>query len=176
VCPATLDATKMTAKDYGYNPAIGAIIDKLKQKLTGQCLNRPLKPDTNKQVKCVVIEASKSDGAACCTGKARSEVAPEYSEALAAAKADPYAAGDDCFCQIDQLAGAPLNACESDTSPVPVDANGNPVDGWCYVDSSVGNSELVSGCPSGEEQKVRFVGAGQPVGNAYAFITCSSDS
>jgi hypothetical protein len=171
VCPAQVEVE--TAKDYGYNPAIGAIIEQLKHRLAGQCLNRPLDRDSKDQVSCVVIEASRSDGGACCTAAARTQVDVQYKGALDEAKNDPLTKGYDCFCQIPQLQDAALDACQQDVSPVPVDSNGNDVDGWCYVDAQIGAAALVSGCPSGQQQKIRFVGAGHPAGNAYTFITCA---
>jgi hypothetical protein len=48
-----------------------------------------------------------------------------------------------------------------------------PVDGWCYIDATedVGNPALVSNCPSTDQRKIRFVGAGTPTGSAY-YVTC----
>lgn len=172
ICPAPeLDTL---ARDYGYSPAIGALIDRLKHKLSGQCLTRPLTPKSDGKVSCVVVEARKSVGAAaCCDGKARRPVAPEHAEALSEAKADRATAGDDCFCEIEQLGGADLQTCRTDTDLVPVSKGNTPVDGWCYVDQSTGAPSLVDACPSGEKFKVRFVGAGQPGSDAVTFITCA---
>ena len=172
VCPAPV--TDPTARDYGYSPAIGAIIDRLKHRLYGQCLTRPLTPKSDGQVTCLVLEARKSNGATtCCDGKARRSVAPEHAEALAEAKADRASAGDDCFCEIDQLGGDDLQTCRTDTDLVPVSKSHTSVDGWCYVDQTTGAPSLVDGCPSTEKYKVRFVGAGQPASDAVTFITCA---
>lgn len=170
VCPVQIDDP--SRRDYGYAPAVGAIIDRLKSRLGGQCLARPLTA-VDEQVSCVVIEARKSDGGACCDGKARKEVQSDHQGALAAAKADPLSKGSDCFCEIDQLTGADRTTCQQDESVVPVNADGTAVDGWCYVDEATGNPALVSGCPAGEKYKVRFVGAGQPAADALTFITCT---
>jgi hypothetical protein len=173
VCPAQV--TNPMGRDYGYSPAIGAIIDRLKHKLTGQCLPRPLTPRKDDgKVACVIIEASKSaDTGACCSGKARHAVTSDHAEALTDAKNDPSSKGNDCFCEIDQLGGDDLKTCQTDTDIIPVSASNTPVDGWCYVDQTTGAPSLVDGCAAGEKYKVRFVGAGQPGGEALTFITCA---
>ena len=175
VCPAQV--TNPGGNDYGYTPAIGALIDRLKHKLSGQCLPRALTPNKKTgQVSCLVLEATKSDGtAACCSGKARQPVTSDHAQALAAAKADRSAAGDDCFCEIEQLDGADLSTCQNDTNVVPVSADMTPVDGWCYVDQNLGAPSLLDGCAAGQKYKVRFVGAGQPGQDAVTFITCAGD-
>ena len=63
VCPAqTNDVNKA---DYGYRPAIGAIIDRLKVALGGQCLPRQLTPDENGEVQCLILEARNTLTAHC---------------------------------------------------------------------------------------------------------------
>ncbi len=99
----------------------------------------------------------------------------DHAQALAAAKSDRSAAGDDCFCEIEQLDGADLSTCQNDTNVVPVSADMTPVDGWCYVDQSLGAPSLLDGCATGQKYKVRFVGAGQPGSDAVTFITCAGD-
>ncbi|HEY8078518.1 MAG TPA: hypothetical protein VIF62_30520, partial [Labilithrix sp.] len=42
LCPIQLTGTDKTAPDYGYNPAVAAIIDRLKNALTKQCLPQTL--------------------------------------------------------------------------------------------------------------------------------------
>ncbi|APR81626.1 Hypothetical protein A7982_06975 [Minicystis rosea] len=171
VCP--IQVNDPSTRDYGYAPAIGAIIDRLKNKLSGPCLTRPLTPRDDGGVSCVIIEAKKSNGEACCSGKARIQVASDHAAALAEAKADISTAGADCFCEIEQLSGEDRNVCQHDTSVVPVSSGGEAVNGWCYVDEQRGNPALVESCSAGEKYKVRFVGAGQPASDAVTFITCA---
>ena len=47
ICPKNVDAVGDPASDpdYGYNPAVGAIISRLKEALSGKCLPRQLVPD-----------------------------------------------------------------------------------------------------------------------------------
>jgi hypothetical protein len=173
------------ASDYGYRPAIVAIIDKLKKKLRGQCLPHPLKA-TEGKVPCVIIEASKSEDPASCnqcdTPAGRQPVDPRHADAVAEAKADLLneTAKWNCFCEMTQLGGDEQKACQTDThDDKDVSLDGQPVNGWCYVDPGVGvgSPDLVEKCDSAEKRKIRFVG---PEGGARPgstlFITCSGDS
>jgi hypothetical protein len=172
VCPSRIDDT--TARDYGYSPAIGAIVERLKKRIGGQCLTQALKPDADGQVACVVIEASKSDGGQCCTQPSRRPVDAKHAHAAELAKADPSAAGDDCFCEIDQLADEDLRVCQTSPAVVPVDGAGQAVDGWCYVSDATGSpNALLTSCSTAARYRLRFVGSGQPAPEAVAFITCA---
>jgi hypothetical protein len=169
VCP--VQVTDPSSKDYGYSPAIGALVERLKRKLTGQCLTRPVTAADDGSVACVVIEATQSNGEACCQGKARRPVSADHQQAALEAKS--AAKGADCFCEIDQLRGDDRAVCQNDVSVVPVGADGEPVDGWCYVDQQTGNPALVQNCSAGEKYKLRFIGGGQPAKEAATFITCA---
>lgn len=177
VCPKQL--TDTARGDYGYRPAVSAIIDRLKTKLGGQCLPRALtvNPDTKQIDACIIIEASKSAGGACdCNVAGRIPVPDENKEAITAAKADPSyeTAQWDCFCAIPQLSDdGQLTLCQNEVSD-----ESQTGDGWCYVDPSAGagdNEELVSNCPDASQRKIRFVGAGNSSGGNVTFITCSGD-
>jgi hypothetical protein len=215
ICPKQLN--DLTAADFGYRPAIGSIIDRLKLALGGQCLPRALTPQPDGSMPCFVLEARNTNGVhkadcdAFCDGKtsemltARSHVQGDESgdpgnhkAAVAAALADPSAKGQnwDCFCEITQLlpvpdAGAtppdcndmtvpasPLEACQCNSANPPI-YDGNPVNGWCYVDQTsnppLGNKDLVQNCQATEKHLVRFVGSGNPAQGATLFTSCSGD-
>ena len=56
ICPTQI--TNMGAADYGYRPAVDAIIEQLKGALTGQAACPASSPSsTDGQVSCVVLEA-----------------------------------------------------------------------------------------------------------------------
>jgi hypothetical protein len=183
VCPAQLDHPEAEYGDYGYRPATGAIVDRLKSRLTGACLHRSLTPDSTGQVACLILEARALPAGEACnceapSVKARQDVQTEHQEAQRQALDDEVAkaAGWNCFCEIKQLDGDELHACQYDTSHDP-GTGGVPADGWCYVDASsnppAGNPLLVSSCAATEQRKLRFVGAGQPLDKSTLFITCS---
>ena len=194
VCPAQLNAP--SDSDFGYRPAIGAIIDRLKQALGGQCLSRTLTADEKGQVPCLIIEASKIDesSASCnCAKDGRKELAAEEENAAEAIKLDNPAAGYNCFCAITQLeneksvtgasdckakydqAGYDLCACQY-TPPTGAVPNG--VDGWCYIDetSGIGDPAIVEKCSETEKRLIRFVNKGQASPGATLFITCTGDT
>jgi hypothetical protein len=164
ICPKQL--SDVNSADFGYRPAIGSIIDRLKLALGGQCLPRKLNPDSGGQVQCLILEARNTSGAAagdkcdafCDAQPARSHVlgskstdAVDHRPAVAAAKIDPIAmtANWDCFCEITQLNNGPTDSAGKDTNTADDflnacqnDTNDPPilgstqVDGWCYVDAT----------------------------------------
>ena len=169
ICPAQMDDP--AALDFGYTPAVGAIVDRLMLALGGQCLPRSLTPNAEGQVPCLIIEAK--IGADGCTAPARKPVDAAHVAAVETAEKDPANPGWQEYCEIEQLAGAGLDECQND----PVDDGS--VDGWCYVDQTsvppLGNGEIVAQCPSTEKRIIRFVGDGQGVPGATLFITCAGD-
>lgn len=189
VCPAQLD--DKTKQDYGYRPAIGAIIDRLKTALGGQCLPRELTVDpTNNEVPCLILEAIKVAGTPFCDPKKfRRDLSAEHAAAKTAALATPGAAkqGWNQFCEIipagDPKVGSPaaLKACQTDPSSVPITPPpaSQSVNGWCYVDPGQspdpGSEEIVKSCPANEKRLIRFVGSGNPAAGGTLFITCSGD-
>ncbi|HHH31429.1 MAG TPA: hypothetical protein ENK57_24200 [Polyangiaceae bacterium] len=184
ICPA--QQTNNGSPDFGYRPAVQAIVDRLKQALGGQCLPRSLTPDVNGQVACLILEARNTGGGNCeaiCNGENGRAFVPSSDPAVQAALEDPLAeaAGWDCFCQILQASNenGSLNACQTQTADPPVNDAGEAVHGWCYIDASrqppIGNSDLVSSCPPTEQRIIRFVGDGQGVPGATLFITCSGE-
>jgi len=191
VCPAQLTDQSDTATDFGYRPAIGSIIERLKSALGGQCLPRQLAEDKSGNVPCLILEARNVQGAQCVCdpNKARAEITdPSKQKAIEIAKQDPAYQQNkwDCFCEITQLTGDQGNACQQQTVDPPV-SNGAEVNGWCYVDPNLAvdaekpdlgnhNAEIVAKCPDNEKRIIRFVGAGEAATGATLFITCSGDS
>jgi hypothetical protein len=172
ICAKQLDDA--TAGDYGYRPAVNAVLDRLSRTLGEQCLTKPLKPDAEGQVSCAVLEARNTGGAACTcdASQARLPVAPADQCYQQVALADPRNATAkwNCFCEIAQASGASLHACQDDAGQPP------SANGWCYVDPTTtpptGNPALVKGCPPGDRRVVRFVGAGAPAPGSTIFIGC----
>jgi hypothetical protein len=180
VCPAQV--TTATSSDYGYRPAIKTIVDRLKQALGGQCLPRTLTPDANGQVSCIILEASRTNGACVCDGgMGRLDVGADRQQAVEAAKQDPLflTAGWDCFCEIQQLTGEALQVCQNDGTTDSPMVGGQIVDGWCYVDATTapptGNPDIVASCPETEQRIIRFVGDGKGQPGATLFITCTGE-
>jgi len=180
VCPAQLN--QPGEADFGYRPAISALLDRLGSSVAGQCFEPTLTTDDEGQVACLVIEATTVDAGqanACnaCELAGRDAVSDVHKPAEDQIRDENPSYN--CFCEIPQLAGAqpgqPLWTCQNDAAKAPVLPNGGPVDGFCYVDanSGVGNPEIVSNCPASEQRLVRFVGAGAPEAGTTVFITCA---
>ncbi|WP_235880352.1 hypothetical protein [Polyangium aurulentum] len=180
VCPANI--ANPAGADFGYRPAIGAIIDRLKTVLGGQCLPRTLTPDKQGDVPCLILEARNTQGKCSCDeSKARIPVSEEHKQAEEVARQDPLAtnAGWDCFCEIQQTSTPEAReACQNDLANPPL-VSGQPVNGWCYVDATTtpptGNAEIVAKCPENEKRIIRFVGEGEAQIGATLFITCSGE-
>ena len=55
ICPKDLTSVN-TSPGYGYNPAVAALINRLKEKLKGSCLPRPLTVNADGTLPCAVVE------------------------------------------------------------------------------------------------------------------------
>jgi hypothetical protein len=190
VCPAQVNNN--TQNDYGYRPAIGAIIDRLKTKLGNPCLPRTLTPDAQGQVPCLILEGRNTGGnCSCDEAAARQPVSDDHKAALQDKNLKEIQEQNnlDCFCEITQLSSdhrsdcdvppdSELAACQCDTSDSP-SFNGALVNGWCYIDATTnpptGNDDLVATCSPTEKRQIRFIGAGKSAPNAVTFITCSGE-
>ena len=189
VCPAQLK--DKTQSDYGYRPAIGAIIDRLKTALGGQCLPRELTVDPKTgEVPCLILEArTVPPGSEKCDPKEfRRDLQGENVNAKTVALADPLAKAQTTpwnqFCEIlpaGDTSAAALKACQTDPSTTPLTKSTPPeeVNGWCYVDPlqspDEGSEKIVASCPATEKRLIRFIGKGNPVAGGTLFITCSGD-
>jgi len=177
VCPAYI-GPEQDRLDFGYAPAVGAIIDRLKSRLGGQCLARSLTPDDNGQVSCIVLEA-RQDEACACQGVLE-PVSASHASAVDVARQSPagQAQGWNCFCELPQLSGVELDACQNDPSNHP-EIDGAGVDGWCYVDATrmppIGDASLVAECADNEQRQVRFVGDARLERGRSVMVMCSGE-
>ena len=185
ICPKI--ATDTNNNDYGYNPAVKAIIDRLKEALKGKCLPRPLVPAEVKtpevevgQVPCAVVEAVLPNGGACSctTNPNRTDASPELRAAVLNKLRQEQTCGtgagatpceDYCTCTLAQLSGAELTSCQNDASPP-------ATPGYCYVNAApnepnVGNADLVKDCSADSKRLLRFVGD-TPAAGAIALVAC----
>ncbi|MES1173175.1 MAG: hypothetical protein ABUL62_02510 [Myxococcales bacterium] len=173
ICPkVTTAADPASDPNYGYNPAVGAIIDRLKEVLNGKCLPRAIQTDpVTHQVDCKIIEAQK---AGCdCTLPGRGPADPNLAPAVQAQLQNAGVCGNAgqpscstfCECEILQETGDALTACEAgQTAPA----------GYCYIDDPA--SSQLENCPVNQKQLLRFVDSDAthktPASGATAFIAC----
>jgi hypothetical protein len=141
---------------YGYNPAVAAIIERLKEALTAKCLPRPLSattqadidaglapPEELGKVPCAVVEVRPSAGGCGDCGAGRAPLMGEKVKVIGAVKDymanqgqclyDPPAGSqfpdcdNYCFCEIQQFTGAELEQCWTEGAAA-------GLSGYCYVD------------------------------------------
>lgn len=181
ICPKVTDPATVTGGDqnaaFGYNPAVAAIIDRLKEVLGGRCLPRQLVPDKETNlVPCAVVEATRNENP-CDGAKGRGEVAaavvPAVHKQLAASGSCGGTTQIPCdsynLCEILQLSGDAQQSCLNDINYPP---EGLP--GYCYIDAAqdIGNDQLLVGCPATEQRKLQFVGLNTPASGSITFIAC----
>jgi hypothetical protein len=164
---------------YGYEPAVDAIVERLKVALQGRCPPRPLavEPGSDGELPCVVVEALEQQDQCGCTAAGRkpasANAAALVKKQLRESKACDFegtASCDDyCFCEIAQAEGANRDSCLNEA----IDS-GTP--GYCYIDPygdpPVGNPALVEDCGATSKRKIRFVGPNTPTPGATAYIAC----
>jgi hypothetical protein len=168
ICPKVTTPAGSPESDanYGYNPAVGAIIERLKDALKGKCLPRKIQTDDMGQVLCRVVEAQKADCDCTLPGRAETD-----SAILAAVRKQLKLSGQCgksgqescetwCQCEVKQEQGAALASCQAGGAPA----------GYCYVNDP--KSALLKDCPENQKQLLRFA----PAPNAVAFIACLGQS
>ncbi len=162
ICPR--DVSNKQSQDYGYRPAVRAIVDRLKNALANQCLPQPLTADPAGAVPCLILETlypPQPQATACDPAKGLKQPDPtvlaKFREAQqeAAGGAD---AGVDysqlAVCEVIQLTGAKLvdGSCEKSADP-----------GWCYVTGKAAGT-----CP----QAIKFSPTGNPATGAQVSLQC----
>ncbi len=176
ICPKTTDPA---AADYGYRPAMAAIVERLKSQLGDKCYQRQLATQTDGSTSCIIVEATRpvegsSRGcSALARGEVGADVADSVREHLLASRHCSNAAECAAFelCEIEQILPDVdpdgLASCRNDPAP--------SGDGWCYIDEQLhlGNPQLVQNCPATARRKVRFAGAGQPAPNSVTTVFCA---
>jgi hypothetical protein len=183
ICPANV--TDKTQDNYGYSPAIRALVGRLRNALRGRCLPRTLEVVTEEgptkgNVPCIVVEAFK-DVKCDCThepGRKTAESAIITDQMLE--KDDKGVPKNNCFCEIQQLGGNAQHECKTNLNP-PSQAG----DGWCYVDPQQGldgqfdmsQCAVVRSCPATDKRLIKFINTNsEPRPGATAFIMCQEKS
>jgi hypothetical protein len=173
ICPK--QTADRFAKDFGYRPAMVAIVERLKEQLRDKCLTRQLKVE-NGQVRCKIVEADPTAApGAVCEGvrhEAEAGVQAEVQKRLRGTGLCSDALGncdDFKLCEITPLSpGTPeYQSCLAAEEPLG--------DGWCYVDPAqgLGDKQQVEQCAASAQQKIRFAGQGKPRNGTTAFFACT---
>jgi hypothetical protein len=171
ICPKDLNYAHIDSAGYGYNPAVKALVDRLKDKLSGTCLPRQLTVDpTTGTVPCDVVEAiSSNDKTWCnCQANGRTTVSSELSSAIFGSLVSDSVCGAPplpdcsgiCLCQLNELLPGTTSG-DLCLNQLNVDKT-TPDPGFCYVDPSqgVGSADVVAACPGTDKRIIRIVGNG----------------
>jgi hypothetical protein len=143
LCPLTLEGDT-NSPSYGYNPAVAAIVERLKNALTAQCLPRQLTRDAaTNEVPCLVL-AQLGDPADNCEAHGLKAPPPEildkFLEQQKEASGDIAAGGTDLsklpVCEVPQKTVAQGDTCKDDTNVE-----------WCYVENAPGGKNPAGRCP-----------------------------
>jgi hypothetical protein len=180
-CPKVSD---LGSPSHGYNPAVDALVGRVKEALRARCLPRPLEPNDDGSVPCQVIEASAGDGSisSCNCAAPRTKVTDRVADSVRTKLREYQACGTSggvpcssfCFCALPQLSGGALQACQNAQQPP-------DEPGFCYInaqldEANVGAPELVADCSADSKRLIRFVGDEVPAPGSAAFLVCSNAS
>jgi hypothetical protein len=160
LCPITY---KPTDKDingapnpqYGYRPAVKAIVDRLKNALANQCLPQKLTRDDKGQVACLILETLPNPGDKCETYGLKVPT-PEILEKFREKQKETGADTKLTVCQANQIVTKPGETCSRDTNP-----------GWCYVENTA-SSKIIGTC----SQAIQFSTTGNPPVGALTDLQC----
>jgi hypothetical protein len=175
ICPKVLDKQ---ADDYGYNPAVAALIDRVTNSVVRRCLPRPLPLDEAGRVPCQVVQAFPRPGEGCgCGAWGMVDIGdPTLADAVQSkledlgqcGSADPKCAAL-CRCELPQLAGPALATCQNTEQTA-------DLAGFCYVSAdepAAGNAEFVRDCPATGRRDLRIL-RGAPKTQLFTLLACPS--
>ena len=178
ICPANL--MDPDAEDYGYRPAVNALVAQMRMLLGRQCYGVHLRYAPDGSVPCSIVEAARIPAGITSCPPCESLPWRRTPDAalLQSVSNDPEVTDQrlDCLCEIPQATPGPaLSACVTSREVVP-SVDGVPLDGWCYVDAWYparnANSALVVACPA--RRAIRFMGAAEPSSGALTVLRCRS--
>ncbi|HET9957589.1 MAG TPA: hypothetical protein VFQ61_23995, partial [Polyangiaceae bacterium] len=173
ICPKVVrSANPDSDPNYGYNPAIAALLKQLVSRLSGRCLPRPPSLQPSGETACAVIEA-RLDGKCDCQSANRTETSPdallrirENLERDGLCKGN--ACDSVCACGIPEARDQALEACRSTAPPEEQSPS------FCYVepDAGLGDPALVRDCPANQRRLLRFVGQNTPAKGSLTYMAC----
>lgn len=193
ICPKVVD--DLNKEDYGYNPAVQAIVDRLGDMLVGTCLPREVTLDEDGKVPCFVVETKSPRDASdptdaeliCDPNNGREEVNETVKNAvrkqLAASKfcsdtGESSAGGSDCkdwqMCNIKELVEEPARGqCLYNTAPADTLTTGA---GFCYIDPHKQSDDglYVAGGSQEEAQAAGFLSTVKTPGTNTLVDRCES--
>jgi hypothetical protein len=164
ICPKILEPT---SPDFGYNPAVDAIVDLLRWEGEVSCPEVRIATDGN-HARCTLYTASRDLD---CTLPGLRPVDSDRIDCLSSElQARGYEGDQLVTCEVLHAEGSALTACLEDPSDYPIDpATGSEANGYCYIDTALGlgNPELAWPC------NVRFRSLGTArINHAAMLLSC----
>jgi hypothetical protein len=185
ICARNL--TNPGAPDFGYRPAIIAIVERLKEALQGKCLPREVAVNEDGTYPCAVVEAMPATGPeyACSATPGRGSpdptlIEPSFERLRLSGRCGNAAGLLPCdqsawtLCEIVQAGDPTAQRSHTTQCETLEDKDAVTEVGWCYIDGpgNIGNPALVAKCDLNEQRILRFVGADTPKKGATALIAC----
>jgi hypothetical protein len=166
----------VTSPTFGYNPAMQAIVNRLKNALSGQCLPEQLTPAQDGSVPCLilVVYPSQTDQSSGCTDPGMCNPANPTTCGCAASDTQCIATYQGILQRYQEQFQASLGDAGSQPTPVAcvfkqlipgtdyqgATCEGSQNIGWCYVQGSANTG----GCA----QAIKFGGQGPPAGTTIS--------
>ena len=197
LCPIALDVGQTVAQAqqdpiFGYNPAVNAIVNRLKASLSNQCVPEKLNPNTDGSVSCLILVAiggsagqtCKNPGSACANNKlvgpggnlvANNPMSTTLDQTVLNKFCDDqeavYTGGGGKSGGPNDPANMPVCAMQQvvvNTTDTMTCSSSN-ANGWCYVQ---GSGAIALGCPAGT---IVFT-SGMPPHGATTSLQCLESS
>ncbi|MGC4091498.1 MAG: hypothetical protein QM756_27190 [Polyangiaceae bacterium] len=177
ICPKVQSSSAPTTDpNYGYNPAVSALVDRMKTALAPACLAEPVPADASGSIACQVLEVTSGVGGCSCAAAGHATPSASGAAAIRARLAQSLYCGGTgqpscdslCVCALTQLTGSALSACQNDASAPAGSA------GFCYLDqaASLGSASLLEDCPVDRKRRLRFVGSDVPRPGSASYVLC----
>jgi hypothetical protein len=166
-------------EDEGSSCAVGTDSEPLARACYPEPLGVVTDPEAGEygRVPCVVIAAARSGTSFCDCARpgfraATAEQADVAREQLeVGALCEGTCCDDYCFCELLQLSGNALAACQDRASS---EAPAPPTNGWCYIEPAAGfgDPSRIADCPSVQPQLVRFVPESVIADGQMSIVAC----
>jgi hypothetical protein len=171
-CPKSSD---LTAEAYGYRPAMDALAGRVAKQVGRSCLTRDANAMADGSTPCKIVTAAPAGACSCDATQGLSEPPDEIRPALLQElESVGYCGGGVscaslCLCELDQLKGSDLTACQTAAEPP-------NVPGFCYLnavpgEAQAGDPALASDCVGAAPRRIRFAG-GAPA-TSIALLYCA---
>jgi hypothetical protein len=167
--------------DFGFNPALKALVDPVQNSYRGACFEPTLPLDEAGHMRCSIVEARAAEYGESldCDAEGRSAADDEVATQLRASLKRLGICGENhvsCdtyqVCGLRELTGEADAVCQTD----PGDAYEFENEGYCYIDEgkpgALNVDLVVNHCRSDRRRMVRFSGEKTPTKGAAAFVVC----